>query len=94
MLAVAARPNASAVVIGGDFNTLPLDTALGELRPQVADSFATRGVGWGATGTKDWPLFRVDQIWSNARLAPIQAFARKTAHSDHRMVICEGVLRP
>lgn len=94
MLAVAGRLDASAVVIGGDFNTLPLDTALGELRPHVTDSFAKRGVGWGATGTNDWPLFRVDQIWTSSQLVPIQTFARKTVHSDHRIVICEGGLRP
>ncbi len=91
MLAFAARPDGSAVVIGGDFNTMPLDTAMRELGPQLTDCFVRSGVGWGSTGTNDSPLFRVDQLWSNSRLAPIRTFARKTAHSDHRMVICDTI---
>ncbi len=82
-----------AIAIGGDFNTLPLDAALDQLRPRFRDSFAATGVGWGATGTNDWPLFRVDQIWSNALVTPTRTFSRKTAHSDHRMVICDMTMQ-
>jgi vancomycin resistance protein VanJ len=92
--ALTATNDASAAVVAGDFNTMPLDAALDDLRSQFTDSFVDRGVGWGATGTNDWPLFRVDQIWTSARLAPVQTFARKTAHSDHRMVICEADVGP
>jgi endonuclease/exonuclease/phosphatase (EEP) superfamily protein YafD len=88
-----AKPASQAVIAGGDFNTLPLDAALDELRPGLADSFTRRGVGWGATGTNDWPLFRVDQIWTSADVTPIQSFASKTVHSDHRMVTCDVLVR-
>ncbi|MEX2174141.1 MAG: endonuclease/exonuclease/phosphatase family protein [Pirellulaceae bacterium] len=93
MAIIGETEDSSAIIIGGDFNTMPLDAALDELRPQFTDTFARRGIGWGASGTNDWPLFRVDQIWTGARLVPIQTFARKTTHSDHRMVICDAVSR-
>jgi len=83
----------SPLVIGGDFNTVPLDSAFDSLQPRLSDSFAKAGVGWGATGTNDMLLFRVDQIWTNAHLTPIQVFAEKTTHSDHRMVVCDVVLQ-
>jgi endonuclease/exonuclease/phosphatase (EEP) superfamily protein YafD len=82
----------SPLVVGGDFNTTPLDTAFDALRPRLADSFARAGLGWGATGTNDWPLFRVDQVWTNSSIIPTQVSAAKTIHSDHRMVVCDVIL--
>lgn len=76
-------------IVGGDFNTPPLDPTLELLRPTVRDAFLTSGVGLGGTGTNDFPLFRVDQIWCSTR--PIRTFAQKTKHSDHRMVVCDLV---
>jgi endonuclease/exonuclease/phosphatase (EEP) superfamily protein YafD len=90
--ALAKQPS-RAVIVGGDFNMLPLDAALDQLRPELADSFIRSGLGWGATGTNDWPLFRVDQIWTSGHVAPTQTFASKAAHSDHRMVICDVLVR-
>ena len=78
-----------SLVIGGDFNTTGLDRALDELRPQLNDAFDGSGTGWGATGTNDWPLFRVDQIWTNTGLIPVSVLAEKTDCSDHRMVLCD-----
>ena len=93
---VAARAGRMAaavpVVIGGDFNTVPLDRALDELRPQFADAFAGSGRGWGATGTNDWPLFRVDQIWTGPGATPLSVRSRTTTTSDHRMVVCDLVI--
>ena len=78
-----------SLLIGGDFNSTGLDRALDTLRPQLADAFSASGVGWGATGTNDWPLFRVDQIWTNFRLVPVKTWAAETGFSDHRMVVCD-----
>jgi endonuclease/exonuclease/phosphatase family metal-dependent hydrolase len=85
--------SSSALIVGGDFNMTPLDTAFDAFRPHLTDSFARSGLGWGATGTNDWPLFRVDQVWTNSSIIPIQVFAMKTIHSDHRMVVCDVVLQ-
>ena len=74
-------------VVGGDFNTVPLDRSLDGLGPAVRDAFPQSGIGFGGTGTNDYPLFRVDQIWVN--LPSEQVYSQKTEHSDHRMVVCE-----
>jgi len=87
--AAAGRP----FVLGGDFNTTPGDRALAELRPVFRDAFLKSGAGIGGTGTNDWPLFRVDQIWTPARARPVRTWAVKTAWSDHRMVVCEILVR-
>jgi len=76
-------------IIGGDFNTTPGDRSLLELPGAFRDAFRSSGVGLGGTGTNDWPLFRVDQIWLNGKLAPARTRAVKTAWSDHRMVVCD-----
>lgn len=93
MTHVHERVGSPPLVVGGDFNTVGLDRALDELRPKLTDAFDGRGTGWGATGTNDWPLFRVDQIWSDSGLVPIQVFAKKTTSSDHRLVVCDAVLK-
>ena len=77
-------------VVGGDFNTVPLDRSLSELGPTVRDAFTQSGIGFGGTGTNDWPLFRVDQIWVS--LPSEQVYAQQTKHSDHRLVVCEIAL--
>ncbi len=76
-------------VVGGDFNTVPLDRSLSDLGPAVRDAFHQSGIGFGGTGTNDYPLFRVDQIWVS--LAAKQVYAQQTKHSDHRMVVCDIV---
>lgn len=78
-----------ACVLGGDFNMTPLDRAFSELCPDLTDSFLKSGTGLGGTGTNDWPLFRVDQIWSNHRLQSDHTYTRKWTKSDHRLVISE-----
>lgn len=91
--AVAVRMRQTApnmpFAIGGDFNTTPGDRALAELRPAFRDAFFSSGAGIGGTGTNDWPLFRVDQVWTNSKIRPIRTGAVKTVWSDHRMVVCD-----
>jgi hypothetical protein len=93
MSQIGDMPSSSPLLIGGDFNTTGPDRALDELRPQLADAFVRSGTGWSATGTNDCPLFRVDQIWTDSQLVPIQVFAEKTTFSDHRMVVCDVALQ-
>lgn len=90
---VTGKPASPALLVAGDFNTTPLDRALDELQPYLADAFDRKGLGWGATGTNDWPLFRVDQIWTNSGLTVVRVAAEKTRYSDHRMVVCDAVLQ-
>ena len=81
--------NTEACVVGGDFNMTPLDRAFSELAPGLVDSFLQSGTGLGGTGTNDWPLFRVDQIWSNERCRSDRTYVRKWTGTDHRLVVCE-----
>lgn len=80
---------ARATIVGGDFNTTPLDPALDELRSAGSDAFLSTGTGWGATGSNDWPLFRVDQIWLPRRMHARRTWTIRTRTSDHRMVVCD-----
>ncbi|MHC4881635.1 MAG: endonuclease/exonuclease/phosphatase family protein [Planctomycetota bacterium] len=75
------------VILGGDFNVTAGDGSLRALSPFLSDTFAKGGIGWGHTALNSIPLFRVDQIWASSDFKPISVFARKTKHSDHRMVI-------
>lgn len=91
---MAQFPLGVPLIVAGDFNTTPLDRALDALQPRLVDSFARAGQGLGGTGTNDWPLFRVDQVWTSPELACRLARAEKTRSSDHRLVVCELWLPP
>ena len=84
---------AAACVLGGDFNMTPRDRAFSELSPDLTDSFLQSGTGLGGTGTNDWPLFRVDQIWTNDRCRSDHSYTLKWTQSDHRLIVCELQLR-
>lgn len=90
---VRGVPRSRPVVVGGDFNAPPNDDALTPLRQRLFDTFRQAGRGWGNTGTNRFPLFRVDQIWASDDLRAECVVARRTIHSDHRMVVCDLILR-
>ena len=75
-------------IVGGDFNSPGGDGALSPL-VGLADSFSAAGSGWCNTGTSDYPLFRVDQIWLGENLEPQTARAYATENSDHRMFVVD-----
>ena len=81
------------VIAGGDFNAVPRDAALDPLRERLYDTFVKAGHGWGNTGTNRYPLFRVDQIWASRHFRAESVTAEKTIHSDHRMVVCDLILK-
>ena len=78
-----------SVVLGGDFNTTPIDLVLNDLRTHVFDTFRAAGQGLGNTGTNQYPLFRVDQIWASRDVKALSSIACPSSHSDHRMVISD-----
>lgn len=86
---IQAVPMSSRLIVGGDFNSPPYDDVLAPLRHRLADAFHKAGRGWGATGTNDFPLFRVDQIWASQVWRSESVTAQKTRYSDHRMVVCD-----
>ncbi len=73
-------------IVGGDFNaTNP--RIVRDTLPRAEEAMRTQGRTWPGTGTNDFPFAPVDQLWSNWWM---QAWVRKTNHSDHRMVIAES----
>ncbi len=86
-------PNAMPVLIGGDFNTPARDSHFRLLRPRFRDAFREGGFGWGNTILNDIPLQRIDQLWINEQFQAVSVFARKTRNSDHRMVVCDLLVK-
>lgn len=80
------------LIVGGDFNAPAGDGALREMRPRLRDAFSEAGRGWGNTGINDIPVQRVDQVWVSCEVRPVSVVARKSVHSDHRMVVCDLVV--
>lgn len=85
-------PTPRHLIVGGDFNAPPHDGALFPLQARLADAFRSGGRGWGATGTNEYPLFRVDQIWISDTLQAESVTAERTQYSDHRMVVCDLII--
>lgn len=90
--AIVDHLNASAVtqrwIIGGDFNLVGGDGSLSPLE-SFQDTFRQTGSGWCNTGTNDYPLFRVDQIWIKGDLRSTVNKTFETKHSDHRAVVTD-----
>lgn len=76
-------------IVGGDFNLPGGGGATSPMRGLLEDSFMAAGTGWGCTGTSEYPLFRVDQIWLSPNLVPKTSKAWATENSDHRMVVVD-----
>ena len=89
---VQSIPVSSHLIVGGDFNSPPYDSALTPLRARLFDTFSTAGRGWGATGTNDYPFIRVDQIWVSRGFRSDYVTAQKTLYSDHRIVVCDLII--
>ena len=75
-------------IVAGDFNLVGNDGALSAMTG-LSDSFFEAGSGWCNTGTSDFPLFRVDQIWKTPNLRCKKSKAFATKNSDHRMVVAD-----
>lgn len=89
---VQSVPDEIPIIVGGDFNAPQGDAVFRLFRPRLRDAFAVAGRGWGNTITNDFPFLRIDQIWVSEALEVRSVMARKTAHSDHRMVVCDLAL--
>lgn len=81
------------VVVGGDFNTPAGDPLLEPLLANgLTDAFRAAGHGWPNTITSDYPMERIDFIFTGRGFKPLDAFVAVTPHSDHRMVVADLAL--
>jgi len=86
------RPDAP-IVCGGDFNAMQGDPVAATMSPRLRDSFGEAGRGWGNTITNDTPGLRIDQVWISEQFKATTVYAHKTVESDHRMVICDLIVK-
>lgn len=90
----AARwAGAQPTIFGGDFNTPGGDALFRPLRAHLRDAFLEAGIGWPNTMVNDAPVSRIDQVWVSPHLQATTLRVIPTENSDHRMVVCELVLR-
>jgi endonuclease/exonuclease/phosphatase (EEP) superfamily protein YafD len=83
-----------AALIGGDFNAPAGDSIFRLLTAAgFKDGIGEAGSGWPNTYPNQAPVLRIDHLWGNERLVPVRGRTVKSAHSDHRMVICDFVLK-
>lgn len=90
MLMNGQRP----ALIGGDFNA-PAGDAVFRLLSSAGftDAMAAVGAGWPNTYPNQAPMLRIDHQWSSPRLQPLRARVVKSVHSDHRMLVCDYLLK-
>lgn len=87
-----AVPGTIPLIVGGDFNAPAGDAIFRLLQPRLHDTFKEGGVGWGDTFMNDFPLLRIDQVWTSEHFRAVAVRARRTEHSDHRMVVYDLLL--
>jgi vancomycin resistance protein VanJ len=90
---IKALPRSVPLIVGGDFNAPAGDAVFRLLQPRLHDSFTEAGMGWGNTIVNDFPFHRIDQVWVSDPFQPTAVLARKTQHSDHRLVIADLLLQ-
>lgn len=81
------------VILGGDFNSPAGDAIFRTISPKLRDAFSDGGKGWGCTLPNSIPLIRIDQMWTNDHFYAASVVTRQTENSDHRMVICDLLMR-
>jgi endonuclease/exonuclease/phosphatase (EEP) superfamily protein YafD len=90
---MASVPREMPLIVGGDFNEPAGDAVLAPLKTRLCDTFREAGLGWGNTVVNEFPVLRIDQVWVSDHFRVAAVAARRTQHSDHRMVICDLVAR-
>ncbi len=75
-------------LFGGDFNATNPRLVTDD-RPRFKEAGRSVARGWRGTGTNDFPMVAVDQIWASPEFRWSQSYAKKTQNSDHRMLVAE-----
>lgn len=86
-----ASPVNHAVILGGDFNAPAQDTTYRLLNRDYQDAYLDAGSGWSNTFPRQFPMMRLDHIYSSRLLRAVRATVETIAHSDHRMLIVDFI---
>jgi hypothetical protein len=81
---VIAKKAGGSVIVAGDFNT-PLDSPeFDRLRKLgLKEAFETAGSGYLPTWPVPCPVLSLDQIWTNAKLQPVNCTRKWSWRTDH-----------
>jgi endonuclease/exonuclease/phosphatase (EEP) superfamily protein YafD len=82
------------IVLGGDFNALPLGREHARLTHRFTDAFANVGSGWGFTAPTAFPLRRIDFLFTSSEVAPVRAQVPRVIASDHLPLVVDLHLGP
>jgi hypothetical protein len=82
-------PKSVPLILGGDFNVPQGDRVFATLKDQLRDSFDGAARGGCNTITTSFPLLRIDQIWTTQDLRSVNAYTKKSAHTDHRIYVAD-----
>ena len=93
VMRMAGIPRNLPLIVGGDFNLAGNDALLRLLQPRLHDSFLTAGTGLGNTLINELPFVRIDQLWVNDHIPPLQVRVQRTQNSDHRLVVADLIIR-
>ena len=72
------------LIVSGDFNSTPHNSAFYRLQGELQDAFLVAGRGWGATYHVRLPLVRIDHVLVSAAWKAVAAHVSTTPYSDHR----------
>ena len=82
-------PDSLPLMLGGDFNVPQGDRVFATLKARLIDSFDGAARGWCNTIIADLPMLRIDQIWTTGELKSVNAYTKKSAHTDHRIYVAD-----
>ena len=82
-------PASLPIILGGDFNVPQRDRVFTRLTERLNDSFSGAARGWCNTITTDFPMLRIDQIWTSRELQSVNTYTKKSAHTDHRIYVAD-----
>lgn len=71
------------LIVSGDFNSTPHNSAFYGLADGLQDAFQVAGHGWGATYHVDWPVARIDHVLVGPEWRVVSAHVAAPAGSDH-----------
>ena len=71
------------LIVSGDFNSTPHNSAFYGLAEGLQDAFRVAGLGWGATYHGDWPVARIDHVLVGPEWKVVSARVAEPAVSDH-----------
>ncbi|MCE9559575.1 MAG: endonuclease/exonuclease/phosphatase family protein [Armatimonadetes bacterium] len=80
-------------ILGGDFNTIPKGGVYDHFASRFGDSFkhVGRGVGW--TFPANFPVVRIDYLWTTPDILTAEFRVVKSSASDHLPIVAEFVMK-